>query len=423
MQQFPQTLSVPPEAAELTAIAVAIFCLTYALIASRRLALLPIGRPAGAMLGAVLMVATGVITPEQSFAAVDDATILLLFGMMLMAVYLDRAGLFERLASILLATARTPKRLLVAVAVSSAALSAVLVNDTVCLFLTPIVVTTCLRARLPMGPYLIALATSANIGSAATLVGNPQNMIIGSLSGVGFLPFLTLAAPAALVGLAVNVTLLLAWYGRRLPRTLDDSRLPSSAGSGHEAVLSSIVMCGVVAGFFAGLHMGYTTLAGVLVLVLVHRDDPRPMLARVDWALLVFFCGLFVVVGGLAQTGAVEWLWGTASPSFDLGTPLGLLAFSSLMTVGSNVLSNVPMVLLTGPHLPELGHGPVGWVLLGFTTTVAGNLTLIGSVANIIVAEGARDHYSLGFGEYLRFGVVSTVAVLGAGVSLIAWLG
>ncbi len=146
----------------------------------------------------------------------------------------------------------------------------------------------------------------------------------------------------------------------------------------------------VVAGFFAGLHLGYTTLAGAVVLIVADRREPRDVFARVDWALLVFFCCLFVVVEGLAGTGIVERAWSDAVPYLSLREPGGLAMFTGLMTLGSNLVSNVPMVLLTGPHLGELGPERAGWVLLAFTTTVAGNFTLIGSVANIIVAEGAK---------------------------------
>jgi Na+/H+ antiporter NhaD/arsenite permease-like protein len=400
-------------------LAVAIFLLTYALIATRRLALLPVGRPAGALLGAVLMVATGVLTPEASFAAIDADTILLLFGMMLLSVYLGRAGLFERVAALLLRAARTPWRLLSAVSVVAALLSAVLVNDTVCLFLTPVVVATCARARLPMGPYLIALATSANIGSAATLVGNPQNMIIGSLSGVPFARFTALVGPAALVGLAANIALLWFAFGRRLPQAMPVESAPTPPERRPGTTLAAAVVCAIILCFFLGFHMGYTTLAGVMVFVLADRDDPRPTFAQVDWPLLVFFAGLFVVVGGLASTGIVEAARDVAAPLLDLRSASGLAGFTTAMTAGSNVFSNVPMVLLTGPELAAAGGGELGWALLGFTTTVAGNLTLLGSVANIIVAEGARDHYTLGFFEYLRFGLISTVVVLAVGVPVV----
>lgn len=407
----------------MTAVAVAIFALTYVLIAARRLHVLPIGRPAGALLGAVLMVATGVLTPEQSFAAVDHDTIVLLLGMMLITAYLDQAAFFDWLVTRILRVCRTPWGLLVVVALLPGPLSALLVNDAVCLFMTPVVVATCARARLPMGPYLIALATSANIGSAATLVGNPQNMIIGSLSQMSFGGFLLRSGPAALVGLAVNLALLRVYYRAALPPTMPplDDLAPARPAQRRDLLKVLVVIAAVVAGFFAGLHLGYTTLAGAVALIVIERVEPKGPLQRVDWSLLVFFCSLFVVVQGLASTGVVESVWARAAPWLDLDRAPGVSLFSALVVVGSNLVSNVPLVLLAGPHLKALG-GPspeLGWVLLAFVSTVAGNLTLIGSVANIIVAEGAKEHHTLGFVEYLRFGAVSTLVVLAAGVPVI----
>jgi Na+/H+ antiporter NhaD/arsenite permease-like protein len=142
----------------------------------------------------------------------------------------------------------------------------------------------------------------------------------------------------------------------------------------------------------------------------------------VDWPLLVFFCSLFVVVGALGKTGLADAAWAAAAPYLDLREPSGVSLFTALMAAASNIFSNFPMVVLTGPHLATLGAEQLGWVLLAFTTTVAGNLTLVGSVANIIVAECAGDDYHLGFFEYLRFGLVSTFLALAAGVPIICWL-
>lgn len=399
-----------------------VFLLTYVLIASRRLSLLPIGRPAGALLGAVLMLVIGALTPEESYAAIDYDTIVLLFGTMVLTVYLERAGFFEWLAGRVLSLSRTPWGLLTATSLISGFLSALLVNDTVCLFLTPVVISACIRANLPLGPYLIALATSANIGSSATLVGNPQNMIIGSLSKFSFIEFFLYAGPAAAVGLFLNIGLLWLYYGRGLPKKMSLDYPVVLPGNRNHLWIVLMVTGGVIIGFFAGFHLGYTALAGISILILIEREDPRGVFSRVDWPLLLFFCCLFIVVAGLSKTGIIESSWKASAPYLAISEPTGLVLFSALMTFGSNLVSNVPMVMLTGPHLHELGSAPLGWVLLAYVTTVAGNFTLIGSVANIIVAERARNHYSLGFFEYLRFGVVSTLVVLISGVTLIYFI-
>ena len=400
----------------------AVFLFTYLLIASRRLSILPIGRPAGALLGAVLMVLLGALSPQESYQAIDHDTIVLLFGTMTLTVYFQRAGFFEWLAIRMISFCATPLSLLWITVLISGTLSALLVNDTVCLFLTPVIVGACRSARLPMGPYLIALATSANIGSAATLVGNPQNMIIGSMSGFSFPWFLGYAGPAAAAGLLVNGLLLWLYYGRSLGgRTLE---IPTKVNGVDRRGLGAalLVTGGVIAGFFSGLHMGYTALAGVVVLVVFDRRDPRDVFSRVDWALLLFFCSLFIVVAGFAKTGIVERSWRESVPFLDLTKSSGIALFSILITLGSNLVSNVPMVLLTGPYLHELGSTDLGWVLLAYVSTVAGNFTLIGSVANIIVAETARRDYSLGFWEYLRFGLPSTLLTMALGVVVICLL-
>jgi Na+/H+ antiporter NhaD/arsenite permease-like protein len=189
-------------------LAICIFLVTYALISGRRLKVLPLNRPAAALLGAALMVVTGVLTPQQAYRAVDYDTLVLLLGMMLISAYLFLAGFFEWAAEFVLRIAGTPQRLLLYLVVASALLSALLVNDSVCLMLTPLVVAVIVRGRLPLFPYLMALATSANIGSVATLVGNPQNMIIGIHSGISFLRFSASMLPVAAVSLAISYFIL-----------------------------------------------------------------------------------------------------------------------------------------------------------------------------------------------------------------------
>ncbi|MBN2059804.1 MAG: anion transporter [Deltaproteobacteria bacterium] len=396
-----------------------VFILTYLLISSRRLSLLPIGRPAGALVGAFLMVAIGALTPVESYASIDYDTIVLLFGTMVLTVYMESAGFFQMLACRVIYFSGTPRRLLMAVSLVSGFLSALMVNDTVCLFLTPVIISACVNSGLPLGPYLMALATSANIGSAATLVGNPQNMIIGSLSGFSFTEFLFIAGPASAAGLLINMCLLSLFYNRKLPAGRLKLQAVSIEYDKGRLTTVIIVTVSVIFGFFAGFHLGFTALAGVVALILIGGKDPRDVFSRIDWALLLFFCCLFIVVAGLAKSGIIERIWNLSSSHISLSRPSGLIIFSTIMTLGSNLISNVPMVLMTGPYLEGLGSAPLGWVLLAFITTVAGNFTLIGSVANIIVAERARDAYSLGFFEYCRFGAVSTILVLFSGVAVI----
>ena len=197
-------------------VAIVIFAFTYVLISGRWLKVLPLNRPAAALLGAVLMVATGVMTPERAYRAVDYDTLVLLLGMMLISAYLYLAGFFDWAADWILKVAKTPQRLLLYVILTSGGLSALLVNDTVCLMLTPLVVAVMVRGGLPLPPYLLALAMSANLGSVATLVGNPQNMIIGHASRIPFLRFSASLLPVAVVGLAIEYVVLRLGFRREL---------------------------------------------------------------------------------------------------------------------------------------------------------------------------------------------------------------
>jgi Na+/H+ antiporter NhaD/arsenite permease-like protein len=396
-----------------TAAVVLVFLLSYALITARRLRWLPIGRPAGALLGAVLMVAVGGLTPRQSYERIDHDTIALLFGMMLITAHLERAGFFawsgERL---LVACHGSPRRLLGGLSLLAAVLSALLVNDTVCLFLTPIVVAACRRGGLPLGPYLLTLATSANIGSVATPVGNPQNMIIGNHS--------VLAGPVTLLCLGLNLLLLWAFYGRRLPARVEHLEGAPEVDP-RRLRWVALVSAVAVAGMFLGWDEGWTAIGGGVALLVLLRDEPQEIFARVDWALLVFFSALFIVVGALDATGLVARAFQALTPHMHLDTAAGTATWTAGMLVGSNLVSNVPLVTLASPYMHQFGDPTLAWILLAFVTTVAGNLTLIGSVANIIVAERAQPEYTLGFVEYLLFGVPSTLLVLAAGVPFLVW--
>src|SRR5213593_4508293 len=206
-------------------VAIAIFTFTYLLISGRRLKVLPLNRPAAALLGTVLMVASGVMTPEQAYRAVDYNTLVLLLGMSLLSAYFYLAGFFDWTAVRVLKVAHTPERLLLGLILTSGTLSALLVNDTVCFMFTPLVVAVVVRGQLPVLPYVLALAMSANIGSVCTLVGNPQNMIIGQLSKLSFARFSSSLLPVAAVGLGIQYAVLR--FGFR--EVLRGASLPTTA--------------------------------------------------------------------------------------------------------------------------------------------------------------------------------------------------
>jgi Na+/H+ antiporter NhaD/arsenite permease-like protein len=410
-------------------VAAAAFILGYILVSARRVPFLPIGRPAGAMVGAVLMVACGVLTPERAYHHINLDTILLLLGTMLITSHLSEAGFFALAADRVIARAGTARGLLRSLVFFSGILSALLVNDTVCVMFTPLLVAVLRRTGLPAAPYLLALATASNIGSAMTLAGNPQNMIIGTQleatrARLDYLGFALHLAPAALLGLWLNYRFLLLWFGRQLP----EGPLPTTPAEPYTVdrplLIKSLVALGLVLVGFCVLptkYLAWTALGGAAVLIVSARRDPHAAFARVDWPLLVFFAGLFVLIGGINEVGLTRRAYEAVQPLFtdDLA---GVLNFSWFSLAGSNVFSNVPFVLVVGGWMPELAGNEFArvelmWMVLALTSTLAGNLTLIGSVANIIVMEIARKHYAMGFREYLKFGFPTTLITTAAGLA------
>ncbi len=401
-------------------IAITIFALTYLLISSRRLKLLPLNRPAAALLGTVLMVGTGVLTPEQAYRAVDYDTLVLLLGMMLIAAYLHLGGFFDWAAHWTLRVAGTPQRLLACLILTSGVLSALLVNDTVCLMLSPLVVRVIARSGLPLLPYLLALAMSANLGSVCTLVGNPQNMIIGQLSGLSFGRFTLALLPAAAAGLLIQFVVLRLGFRRAL-REAWLAGAPGDAPPMDRRLvrLALLTLAGVFAGFLAGWDLAWTALAGGAVLMVLARRDTHEVLKQVDWHLLVLFAALFVVVEGLNRTGLPGQLYASLRGLFgDTATALAWnLAWFTAS--GSNIFSNVPFVLVAGQWLENFANPPLMWKVMALATTFAGNLTLLGSVANLIVVESARGHIEVGFWDYARYGIPVTLLTLVAGMFLL----
>jgi len=406
------------------AIAIAIFAFTYVLISGRRLKVLPLNRPAAALLGAVLMVVFGVMTPEQVYRAVDYDTLVLLLGMMLFTTYLYLAGFFDWAADLILRVAGTPQQLLLYLIFTAGFLSALLVNDTVCLMLTPLVVAVINRGKLPLPPYLLALAMSANIGSVATLVGNPQNMIIGNLSGIPFLRFSLALLPVAVVGLVIQYAVLA--FGFR--KTLRNVVIERSGNTNPRPLdrwlltVTATAFALVFVGFLAGWNLPWTALGGGALVMVLARRDTHEVLKLVDWHLLVFFAALFVVVEGLNGTGLPDQSYEKLRGVFGAtATAQGwnLAWFSAL---GSNLFSNVPFVLVAGKWIGNFADPELMWQVMALATTLAGNLTILGSVANIIVVESARGHAEVGFWDYAKFGIPVTLLTTVAGMSLLLWL-
>ena len=401
-------------------IAGAIFAITYVLISGRQLKILPLNRPAAALLGAVLMIATGVMTPERAYRAINYDTLVLLLGMMLISAYLDLAHFFEWAAELVLNFSRTPVHLLLYVTLTSGILSALLVNDTICLMLTPLVVAVIRRGKLPLLPYLVALATSANIGSVATLVGNPQNMIIGHFSHISFPEFSRSLLPAAAVGLAINFFILRFGFRKILRVTaIDRPDYPAPKLESGLFALVCVVLVSIFGGFLAGLNLAWTAMAGAALVMVLARRDTHGVLKLVDWHLLLFFAALFIVVDGLSDTGLPAAIYSRLQPIFGSSAPAQAWNLTWFSVVGSNVFSNVPFVLVAGNWIARFAEPALMWKVLALSTTFGGNLTIVGSVANMIVVESARDHIQVGFWDYARFGIPITILTTAAGVTVL----
>jgi len=390
-----------------------VFACSYLVFAIGKFPGLKIDRPGAAIVGAVLMVAIKVVSPPNAIGSVDFATIVLLFAMMLMVATLRLGGFFDFVAERLVSRLE-PAHLLPAIIFTSGVLSAFFVNDIVCLVLAPFVILIANRMSMNPVPHLLALATASNIGSVATITGNPQNMLIGSYSGISYRSFLAHLAPVAVAGLLVD-WLVLWWLWRGRLQALE-CQAPQQAGRApaHERlqfVKPLAVMAAVLAGFLLGIPPAMMAALGAAALLVVHARNPREMYDQVDWGLLVFFVGLFVIVRGAEASGLVARLLS----AFQFLNLHRAAPFSAVVVALSNLVSNVPAVMLLKSLVPQFPNSRAAWLLLAMASTLAGNLTITGSVANIIVVERARADVHIGFREYSRVGVPVTLLTVALG--------
>lgn len=389
--------------------ALVIFLITYVLISGKRSNILKIGRTGGVLLGAVLMVAAGVVGPAQAYKLVNWDTILLLLGMMIIIEHLADAEFFEMVARWISLKRLSTKGLLALIVFGFGFLAAFLVNDIVCIFFTPLLLVMIRERKLVPLPYLLALATSANLGSTIAFTGNPQNMIIGNLSLIPYARYFWMMLPIGLVGLLVNYLLLVRMYRKELAQPMEEPAYTERPEAKPLLKRSLGVMLLVIIGFFVGGNMAWVAVGGATLLLLLARRDEGTILIRLDWNLLLFFAGLFVVIGGLQVSGVTQWMLQQSQHFLVEAGPRSFWNFGILTVIGSNLFSNVPYVLVAGEWINNLAHPLLMWYMLAYASTVAGNLTIIGSVANVIVVEKSRDLYEIGFWDYFRFGLPSTL--------------
>jgi Na+/H+ antiporter NhaD/arsenite permease-like protein len=273
----------------------------------------------------------------------------------------------------------------------------------VCVLGAPLVVALIRRHALPSLPFLLALAIAANSGSVATLVGNPQNMLCASLGHLDYREHLVMMLPVAIGGLAISHGLLVLLFRRELAQATLKAPAQEARPWQPRILVTLSMIVGTALACTLGGNLPWTITAAFVLLMLLHRRNTRELWERIDWSLLLFFAGLFVAVAGLSASGAPEAFFARVplSRGQDLGSWLSL---SGVFLVGSNVVSNVPFIVLVGGQMHTLADPKLGWELLAMASTFAGNLTLLGSVANIIVAESAREIGGMGFFQYLRVG-------------------
>ncbi len=392
-----------------------IFVATYLGIAFGRIPGLQIDRTGIAIFGAIALMVAGAVTVQQATTTIDYSTLLLLFGLMILSAQLRVAGFYRLVAKYVLAFAHRPLTLLIGITVSSALLSSVFANDIVCLAFTPVLCEVAQTSKRNPLPYLIALATSSNIGSVATLIGNPQNMFIGQVSNLEFGRYLLVMAPVMLLGMVANVGVVrLLWRDefKTSPESGAITQPPHELATlkpDYRSIKKTLILTGLLLlAFLIGWPRELCALAAAALLLPSRRNPAEKLFALVDWNLIMLFIALFVIVGTLQERGLMaQALVNLSSKGFALDQPV---IFVSLCTILSNLVSNVPAVLLM-QDIPR--DSQTLWYLLAMASTLAGNLTLLGSIANLIVAEKAAGYgVRINFGDYVKIGLPLTLITL-----------
>ncbi len=401
---------------------VVIFLITYLLIAVESNRGSYLDRTAAAFCGAVAMVLAGVLALDAAYQSVDWNTIIFLLGIMILVAHFRVSGFFDWVAIRISALARTPRQLLILLVFTSGILAAFFVNDTICLIFTPIVLSVTERLELPAAPYAIALATSANVGSVMSVTGNPQNALIGVSAHFSFLGFLAHLAPVALVGLALNAALLAFVFRRHLPRGAFPKHTAAIQASVDRPLLlkcafsASLVVILWIFGFSFPL---VAVSVGALILI-IGRVESESIHRNIDWTLLLFFAALFVVIRGLEVSGAVAYMVRAFQPELHGSAIARLFGLSGAMVVLSNLVSNVPAVLIFQPIVRTLSQRHFAWLALASASTLAGNCTPFSSVANLIVLQQANKKVRISFWEFSRVGIIVTVVTTLAGIGILA---
>jgi Na+/H+ antiporter NhaD/arsenite permease-like protein len=404
----------PPFDAELQKVAAAvIFIGSYLALAIGKIPGLSIDRAGVALVGAGLMVASGALSLEEAYRAIDLDTITLLLGMMIVVANLRLSGFFAVATTWVVEHAGSPVVLLCTVTATSGLFSAFLVNDAICLVLAPLVLELTRRMKRQPLPYLLAVAMASNVGSTATITGNPQNIMIGSFSQIPYRVFAGTLAPVALIGLAITVGLLILFHREEF------------AGGGALAVVKPrmrvnrvlvaralLATAAMIVLFFAGQPPAKAAIVIGALLLLTRRVKSERVYAEIDWSLLLMFSGLFIIVAGAQRTLLTPEAVDAVGRLHLEQVPV----LSGVTAVLSNLVSNVPAVLMMKPFVVSLRDRYVAWMTVAMASTLAGNFTVLGSIANLIVVQQAASRgIEISFGDYFRVGAPLTLITLAIG--------
>jgi Na+/H+ antiporter NhaD/arsenite permease-like protein len=396
-----------------------IFVGSYLALAIGRIPGLSIDRAGIALVGAGLMVASGALPLEDAYKAVDLDTITLLLGMMIVVASLRLSGFFAVAGAWVRAHARRPLLLLGAIVAISGVFSAFLVNDAICLVLAPLVLElTIALGRQPM-PYLLAVAMASNVGSTATITGNPQNIMIGSFSQIPYTKFALTLGPIALVGLIITAALIALFHRTEFTGDLRQEAPPPQVEANRVLMIRTLSATLIlIVLFFVGVVPAKAAIIIGGLLLLTRRVKSRRIYAEIDWSLLLMFAGLFIIVAGAEHTLLTPDVFAAIGRLHLDKTPV----LSGTMAVLSNLVSNVPAVLLIKPFVTPLKDHDTAWLVIAMASTLAGNFTVLGSIANLIVVQRAAvSGVVIGFWDHFRVGAPLTIITLAIG-TLWLWL-
>ncbi|GAB4573357.1 MAG: anion transporter [Anaerolineales bacterium] len=391
-----------------------IIIFSYVGIAIGGLPVLRVNRTTISLIGVGLLLGLGLLQFDQIGDLLEINTLVLLFGMMIINANLQLSGFFRLAGSSILKWTNSPRSLLALEILVAGLLSALFLNDTICLMLTPLILDITQTARRNPIPYLIALAAASNIGSVATLTGNPQNMIIGISSGISYLDFAAALTPIALLGMGGIWLVLLLFYREEFAASsFGRVEIPQPRLFRPLLYKSLFVTFGLLIAFMAGVPIAEAAFIAGCVLLFTRRVHPEKVMQQVDWNLLVFFAALFILTSTIELYQLTDGIFAALQTFMDRSAA----ALALITVVLSNLVSNVPAVLLMRPAVTALPDPTAGWLTLAASSTLAGNLTLLGSVANLIVAEiAAKRGVKLTFWEYTKSGFIITFISLFLGI-------